>query len=175
MKIFRNTALILLVVVILNVIASSIIEMNAMNTGTHNLRVAMYVAGQYALDSFQISRFSGSDDTLGTSYNISDTHNRNEYLRYLKSIEQQGIVQGFMNGDSDFHAIINFLRDEINSYNPANPDGGVIAPFSFDWTFLEQRKLQTEFERCLREIIQANYNPSDETQKSLAFSGTNVL
>lgn len=175
MKLFRNTALIILGVLILNIIASSIVEMNAMSTSTHNLRTAMTISSKYALESFQITQFSGFDDNLGTSYNISDTYNRNAYIAYLDSLEHQGEEIGFTASGSDFQSIVDFLRNEINSYDPTDPNSSVLGPFAFSWTFLEQNRLQREFETCLRNIINANYNPPDEYSQALAFSGKNVL
>jgi len=175
MKLFKNTALIILAALILNIVVSSVVETNAMGTNTHNLRTAMLVSSKYALESFQITQFSGFDDDLGTSYNIGDINNKNAYLTYLNSLEQQGEANGFTANGSDFQSIIDFLRDEVNSYDPTSPNSSVLGPFAFSWTFLEERRLQNEFEKCLKNIIDANYNPSGKNSTALAFSGTNVL
>lgn len=175
MKIFRNTALVILAVLILNIVVCSIIEMNAMNTSTHNLRTAMSVSSQYALESFQITQFSGFDDNLGSDYNINDAHNKDAYLRYLDSLQKQGEANGFTANGSDFQSIIDFLKGEVSAYDPSVSSSSVLAPFAFNWTFLEQERLQKEFSSSLNSIINANYNPSDDTAVALAFSGKNVL
>lgn len=175
MKLFRNTALILLAALILNILASSLIEMNAMSTSTHNLRTAITVASQYALNSFEINQFSGYDKNLGGSYDIGDVHNRNAYMNYLNSLEDQGRSYGFTASGSDFQSIIDFLKNEVSSYNPSNAKSSVVGPFAFGWTFLEKNKLEKEFEQCLRNIINSNYNPSNDNTTALAFSGLNVL
>ena len=172
---FRNTALVILAAIFLNIAVCSIIETNAINTSTHNLRTAMTISSQYALDSFQITQFSGFDDNLGSSYDISDSHNKNAYLDYLNSLQTQATSKGFTASGSDFQSIIDFLKDEVNSYDPSNPKSSVLAPFAFNWTFLEERRLENEFASSLNSIINANYNPSDETVNSLVFSGKNIL
>lgn len=175
MKIFKNTALIILGVIFLNIFASSIIETNAMNTSIHNLRTAMTVSSKYALESFSITQFSGFDDNLGTSYNINNAHNKNAYINYLNSLEHQGNINGFTALGSDFQSTIDFLKNEVREYEPTNPNSSVLGPFAFSWTFLEQNRLEKEFGTCLKNIIDANYNATGNSQKSLSFSGVNVL
>jgi len=175
MKIFRNTALIILGVLVLSIVFSSIVELNAMSTSTHNLRTAMTIASKYALESFEITQFSGLDDDVGSSYDISKPQYKNAYIAYLDSLEKQGRENGFTASSSDFQEIIGFLRDEVNSYDPSNPNSSVLGPFAFGWTYLEETRLQKEFEDCLTKIVQANYNPTGDEVQSLAFSGTNVL
>jgi len=174
-KIFRNTALVILIVILLSLFSSMVVEINALNTSMHNLRTAMIVSSKYALESFSITQFSGFDDKMGSAYNIQDTHNRNAYISYLNSLEQQGNNHGFTALRSDFQSTIDFLKHEISAYSPSDPHSSVLSPFVFSWTFLEEKRLQKEFETCLQNIIDYNYNATGQSRQSLAFSGQNVL
>lgn len=117
MKLFRNTALALLVVIGLNILISSLVEWNAITTEIHSLESTARVASEHAIGEFEITQFSGFDDNLGNTFDISDHHNAAAYSNYLHEMEIE--AKNKMRGsyqDSDMQHIVSFLSDELKDY-----------------------------------------------------------
>lgn len=175
MNLFKRTALTILAIFFLNIIISSIIEMNALTTSKHNIETAINIAGKYAVESFEITQYSGFDDNLGSNYDISDNHNQMALEQYYDEIERQSFIEGINTEGSDFRLTLEFLRNELDEYRSGNTSS-VLSPFAFSWTFVEEERLNREFADTINRIVQANYNPgADVDDKALAFSGRNVL
>ena len=152
MKLFRNTALALVVVLALSMLISSLMEWNAMTTEIHALESTIRVASEHAIGEFEITQFSGFDDNLG------DSHNASEYKYYLKQLEIES--KEAMRGDyvgSDMEHIISFLGDELADYKSGDTES-VLSPFAFSLTFLEEDKLTADFNETVSSLIRHNYN-----------------
>lgn len=182
MKLFRNTALALVVVLALSMLISSLIEWNAITTEIHALQSTVRVASEHAIGEFEITQFSGFDDNLGNTFDISDSHNASEYKYYLKELEIEAKEK--MRGDyvdSDMEHIITFLGDELTDFKSGDTDS-VLSPFAFSLTFLEEDKLSADFDETVVSLIRHNYNPTsdeigdnDKVIHPLAFSGTGTV
>lgn len=172
MNVFKKIALSVLIVLFLNIAVSSIVEINAINTSLHNIKIASNIASKYALNSFEITQFSGFDNNVGSVYDIGNPQNRTAYENYLRNIETQGTVKNINKPGSDFSAIIYFLKSELERYDDFG--GSVLAPFAFNWTYLEEKRLSDEFKRTVNNIIDANYSPTGDDM-ALAFSGRDVV
>lgn len=182
MKLFRNTALALVVVLALSMLISSLMEWNAMTTEIHALESTIRVASEHAIGEFEITQFSGFDDNLGNTFDISDSHNASEYKYYLKQLEIES--KEAMRGDyvgSDMEHIISFLGDELADYKSGDTES-VLSPFAFSLTFLEEDKLTADFNETVSSLIRHNYNPtaqemgdSEKAINPLAFSGPGTV
>ena len=182
MKLFRNTALALLVVIGLNILISSLVEWNAITTEIHSLESTARVASEHAIGEFEITQFSGFDDNLGNTFDISDHHNAAAYSNYLHEmeIEAKNKMRGSYH-DSDMQRIVSFLSDELKDYKKGKAKS-VLSPFAFSLTFLEEQKLMSDFNETVRTLVRHNYEPkSSEIGKHknsinpLAFNGTGTV
>lgn len=182
MKLFRNTALALVVVLALSMLISSLIEWNAMTTEIHSLESTVRVASEHAINEFEITQFSGFDDNLGNTFDVSDSHNAAEYKNYLRELEYE--AKESMRGDyvdSDMEHILSFLGDELSDFKTGKTES-VLSPYAFSLTFLEQNKLSSDFNETVTTLIRHNYNPTvsemgsgDNVVNPLAFSGPGTV
>lgn len=182
MKLFRNTALAIVVVIALNILISSLIEWNAITSEIHALESTVRVAGEHAIGEFEITQFSGFDDNLGQTFDIDNTHNQTEYKQYLSTIKHEAQSKmGSKYEDSDMQLILEFLEGDLTNFCSGQVHN-VLSPFAFSLTFLEEEKLNTDFNETVTSLIEHNYNPkTDDIQKSeksvnpLAFSGPETV
>lgn len=176
MNFFRNTALVIAAVFVITFASCTIAEGFAMQRELHVLDSSIHIASTNALNTFQITQFSGFDDNLGFSYSMDDKTNKEAYRAYLQSIEEQAEDEGILTDNSDITDILYFLNKEVDDYENGDTDS-VLSPFIFGWTYLDRDKLEKEFENSLRKIIDYNYNPDSDIvdDTALAFTGRNVL
>lgn len=182
MKLFRNTALAIVVVIVLNILISSLTEWNAITTEIHALGSTARIASEHAIGEFEITQFSGFDDNLGNTFDISDGHNSAEYRKYLQELEAEAKrkMRGTYN-NSDMQHIIMFLQEELSDFKTGR-NKSVLSPFAFSFTFLEEKKLTSDFSETVRTLVRHNYEPTvkemENSPKSinpLAFNGTGTV
>lgn len=176
MNIFRTTALAIFAVFVITWSSCMIAEGFAIQNELHVLNTSMRIASTNALNTFQITQFSGFDDNVGVSYSMESDEYKANYREYLKEIEAQAKGQGLMTENGDITDILYFLNQEVDDFEDGNIDS-VLSPFIFGWTYLDESKLEEEFEASLRKIIDYNYSPDSDTvdDVSLAFTGRDVL
>ena len=174
MNFFKYTAFTIAAVFVITFASCTIIEGFALQNELHVLETSTRVASSNALNTFQITQFSGFDDNMGVSYSMDNDDYKRNYMAYLDSIKEQAKDANLLKENSDITDILYFLNQEVDDYEHGNTES-VLSPFIFGWTYLDKAKLEDEFESSLGKIIDYNYSPDTVDDIALAFSGRNTL